>query len=115
MITNLDFYRDASRDSTSEDEGVYSLRPHGPASTISAPEILMSDDITPKHYIRTPILEETESNMEAELISRHMSREHDRYSFSQIAFRSPTATGSPFGRLLAGDYLGRLSAIFFIF
>ena len=35
-------------------------------------------DLTPKHYIRTPILEETESNMEAELLSRQMSREHDR-------------------------------------
>ena len=75
------FLRDASRESTSEDEGVYSLKPHhqGPSSTISAPEVLMHEqDLTPKHYIRTPILEETESNMEAELLSRQMSREHDR-------------------------------------
>ena len=73
-------FRDASRDSTSEDEGVFSLKPHqGPSSTISAPEVLMHEqDLTPKHYIRTPILEETESNMEAELLSRQMSREHDR-------------------------------------
>ena len=73
-------FRDASpRESTSEDEGVFSLKPHKPSSTISAPEVLMHEqDLTPKHYIRTPILEETESNMEAELLSRQMSREYDR-------------------------------------
>lgn len=53
----------------------------GPPSVISAPEILLRDeDITPKHYIRSPIIEETESNIEAELRSRQMSRQTQRYT-----------------------------------
>ena len=51
-------------------------RHSGPPSVTSAPEILVrnDDDLTPKHYIRSPIIEETESNVEAELRSRDRVR-----------------------------------------
>ncbi len=82
--------RDDSNISASDDEGAHSLRPphgnhgriSGPPSINSAPDALYyEDDLTPKHYIRTPILEETESNVEAELRSRHRSRENPRLRF----------------------------------
>ena len=92
------FRDDSARSTTSEDEGVYSLKPpingnygrfsSGPPSIISAPEVLQNvtsnnpnyfeEDLTPKHYIRSPIIEETESNVEAELRSRQRSRQQQR-------------------------------------
>ena len=51
----------------------------GPPSITSAPEVLLrEEDLTPKHYIRSPIIEETESNVEAELRSRQRSRQNQR-------------------------------------
>ena len=84
-LDSIDF-RDNS--STSEDEGIHSLKPpvgygrySGPPSVTSAPDILLrnhEEDLTPKHYIRSPIIEETESNMETEMRSRH--KYHDRHA-----------------------------------
>ena len=93
------FRDDSARSTTSEDEGVYSLKPpingnygrysSGPPSITSAPEVLQNatssnpnyfeEDLTPKHYIRSPIIEETESNVEAELRSRQRSRQQQRW------------------------------------
>ena len=59
-------------------------RHSGPPSVTSAPDILVRndpEDITPKHYIRSPIIEETESNVEAELRSRDRARNSLRYKF----------------------------------
>ena len=83
------FRDESARSTTSEDEGIYSLKPpmngnfgkysSGPPSITSAPEVLLrEEDLTPKHYIRSPIIEETESNVEAELRSRQRSRQNQR-------------------------------------
>ena len=85
QIQNKSFRYDESGRTSSEDEGIYSLRPpagsngrlSGPPSVISAPDILVrnGDDLTPKHYIRSPIIEETDSHVEAELRSRDRLRD----------------------------------------
>ena len=111
------FRDDSARSTTSEDEGVYSLKPpingnygrfsSGPPSIISAPEVLQNvtsnnpnyfeEDLTPKHYIRSPIIEETESNVEAELRSRQRSRQQQRWNkkkkqILKLDFRKQTKT-----------------------